>query len=135
MTKLKEVTIIEAKPAVDDYESDTAKAPGESTPLLLSSQTASARSELFQSFRRQRSSARLLSLRVSSGGAAAEGNFAEPVEALAPLCRSGIEPYLGRKFVPYRDASLVKSVPAFAPYRRKERHRNFHLYWTNVSGH
>ncbi|KAL3795879.1 hypothetical protein HJC23_002150 [Cyclotella cryptica] len=135
MTQLKEVTIIEEKHTDDDREPDTAMAPDESTPLLLSSQGASARSELFQSFRRQRSSARLLSLRVSSGGVARDGNFAEPVEALAPLFPSGIESYLGRKFVPYREASLVKSVPAFAPYRRKERHRNFHLYWTNEFRH
>ena len=131
MTKSKGVTIIENQDADDDdYESDTDIAPGESTPLLSTPRPSVDRSELFSSFRRQRSIGRL-SIRASFGGVA--DNFAEPVEGLAPLFPSGIGAYMDRKYVPYREASLVKSVPAFAPYRRKARHRSFYLYWTNVS--
>jgi hypothetical protein len=118
----KGVTIIEAKQSEEDYDSDMALSPPRESTPLLSSQRASDRSELFSSFRRQRSSVR--------GG---DENFAEPVEGLAPLFPGGIAAFEDRQFVPFREASLVKSVPAFAPYGRKARHRNFHLYWLNVS--
>jgi len=60
--------------------------------------------------------------------------MAHPVEGLAPLFPyGGIGEYGGRGHVPYREASLVKSTPAFAPYRRMARHRSFYLWWTNVS--
>lgn len=122
----KGVTIIEAKQSEEDYDSDMALSPPRESTPLLSSQRASDRSELFSSFRRQRSSVRL-SVRVG------DENFAEPVEGLAPLFPGGIAAFEDRQFVPFREASLVKSVPAFAPYGRKARHRNFHLYWLNVS--
>jgi hypothetical protein len=127
----KEVKIIESKPPEEDYDSDMALSPPrESTPLLGGAHRSSSRSrsELFSSFRRQRSSVRL-SVRVTH----ADEDFAEPIEGLAPLFPGGIAAYQDRGYVSYREASLVKSVPAFAPYRRKRRHRNFHLYWLNVS--
>ena len=121
----KEVTIIESKPPEEDYDSDMALSPSphtESTPLLVRS------TNLSQSFRRQRSSVRL-SLAISKQ----RQDFASPTEALAPLFSGGIDSYQDRGYVPYREASLVKSVPAVHPYRRKGRHRNFHLFWLNVS--
>ena len=124
----KEVKIIEDVPPDEDYESDVALSPARESTPLLGSHRASSRSELFSSFRRQRSSVRL-SVRVSRG----TEDFAEPIEGLAPLFPGGITAFEDRGYVAYREASLVKSVPAFAPYRRKRRHRNFHLYWLNVS--
>ena len=59
---------------------------------------------------------------------------AQPIEGLAPLFpRGGIQQYDDRGYIAYREASLVKSVPAFPPYRRTARHRSFYLWWTNVS--
>ena len=60
-----------------------------------------------------------------------------PLEGLAPLFNhtGGIQPYDGREYIPYRKPSLVKSVPAFPPYRRKARHRSFYLWWTNEFRH
>ena len=59
-----------------------------------------------------------------------------PLEGLAPLFHhTGIQPYAGREYIPYRKPSLVKSVPAFPPYRRKARHRSFYLWWTNEFRH
>lgn len=122
----KGITIIQTKSLDEDYDSDECfSPPRESTPLL-SSQRTSDRSEFFPSFRRQRSSVRA-SVRLR------EENFAEPIEGLAPLFPGGISTFEDRAYVPFREASLVKSVPAFAPYRRKARHRNFHLNWLNVS--
>lgn len=60
--------------------------------------------------------------------------MAHPVEGLAPLFpNGGIREFDGRGFIPYREPSLVKSTPAYAPYRRMARHRSFYLWWTNVS--
>ncbi len=60
--------------------------------------------------------------------------MAHPVEGLAPLFpNGGIGEFDGRGHVPYRLPSLVKSTPAFTPYRRMARHRSFYLWWTNVS--
>lgn len=60
-----------------------------------------------------------------------------PLEGLAPLFQhtGGIPSYNGREYIPYRKPSLVKSVPAFPPYRRKARHRSFYLWWTNEFRH
>ena len=130
---------------------------GEGTPLLGT--VSDDKREIFQSFRRK--SAAKLSIRhqdsqrsiylkgstgsklgdddVEGGGSDAlvvkhEFTEAYPVEGLAPLFpNGGIKEYDGRAYVPYREASLVKSTPAFAPYRRKARHRSFYLWWTNVS--
>mmetsp|Transcript_1008 Transcript_1008/g.2335 ORF Transcript_1008/g.2335 Transcript_1008/m.2335 type:complete len:672 (-) Transcript_1008:914-2929(-) len=149
MAKIKEVRIKDEY-GDDDDGSEDAVAPGESTPLLVSagrssdptSSSAFEREQLFQSFRRQRSVARL-SLRASSAvGVSAEDrsdlltlDVAHPIDALAPLVPGGIAKYYDREFVPYRQASLVKSVPAFAPYTRKARHRSFYLWWLNEFRH
>ena len=129
--------------------------PGEATPLLSPSShmssgtsesgTAEDKRELFQSFRR-RSVAKLSLRQGSSAKLLTSFNdiemelqldtlpLASPVEGLAPLfSNGGIGRYDDREYVPYREASLVKSVPAFPPYRRKARHRSFYLWWTNVS--
>ena len=60
-----------------------------------------------------------------------------PLEGLAPLFQhtGGISSYNDREYIPYRKPSLVKSVPAFPPYRRKARHRSFYLWWTNEFCH
>ena len=133
--------------------------PGESTPLLSTAPSTDNKQEQFQSFRRR--SVAKLSIRAVSqkegdleGGAARSASYwdllrtnralvvqldetlptAQPLEGLAPLFpNGGIAAYEDRERIPYRDASLVKSIPAFAPYRRKDRHRSFYLWWTNVS--
>ena len=142
MTKLSSLTADDDNPT-----------PGEATPLLspsshISSGTSESgtvedKRELFQSFRRR--SVAKLSLRQGAGSSANKLltsadiemellPLASPVEGLAPLFpNGGIGRYDDRECVPYREASLVKSVPAFPPYRRKARHRSFYLWWTNVS--
>ena len=128
--------------------------PGESTPLLSSKPIGTGsfdRKTAMVSFRRK--SVKKLSIRQISSlipdegeDAAAAGTttafvqkmeylpVANPIEGLAPLFpNGGIEPYDGREYVPYREPSLVKSVPAFPPYTRMARHRSFYLWWTNVS--
>lgn len=139
-------------------KTDDAAPPGESTPLLASAASSGGIDDdddrraglaLQGSFRRvstakllssQASQAKLMaSLRNVEGGGAIDLDdipAAHPVEGLAPLFpNGGIGEYDGRERVPYREASLVKSIPAFAPYRRKARHRSFYLWWTNVSVH
>ena len=60
-----------------------------------------------------------------------------PLEGLAPLFQhtGGIPSYNDREYIPYRKPSLIKSVPAFPPYRRKARHRSFYLWWANEFRH
>lgn len=59
----------------------------------------------------------------------------EPGEALAPLVAGGkIKDSDGVVLGP-RALPIVKSIPAFAPYRRKQRHRSFYLWWTNEFRH
>ena len=120
---------------------------GEATPLLLSSKPIGTgsfdRNNAMVSFRRK--SIKKLTIRQMSSlnkdddeEAAVENMeylpVANPIEGLAPLFpNGGIEPFDGREYVPYREPSLVKSVPAFPPYPRKARHRSYYLWWTNVS--
>ena len=127
---------------------------GEATPLLLSSKPIGTgsfdRNSAMVSFRRK--SIKKLTIRqMSSLIPDKDGNdeetatdtlvenmeylpVANPIEGLAPLFpNGGIEPFDGREYVPYREPSLVKSVPAFPPYPRKARHRSYYLWWTNVS--
>lgn len=133
--------------------------PGESTPLLSSKPMGSGsfdRKSAMVSFRRK--SVKKLSIRQKSSllredsattaaadttaPTAAAGEevhhvllpTVSPSEGLAPLFpNGGIASYDGREYIPYREPSLVKSVPAFPPYTRKARHRSFYLWWTNVS--
>jgi hypothetical protein len=129
---------------------------GESTPLLSSKPMGSGsfdRQGAMVSFRRK--SIKKLSVRqlsslihedTTAAAAAADTTTptaaeavlllptVNPLEGLAPLFpNGGIDPYDGREYIPYREPSLVKSVPAFPPYTRKARHRSFYLWWTNVS--
>jgi len=114
--------------------------PQESTPLLGIISVGDSKRELL--FRRK-SVAKLSIRQVSNVGDDEEAIFkkddeedkfiASPVEGLAPLFKGGIQEYEGRAYVPYREATLLKSTPAFAPYRRKARHRSYYLWWTNVS--
>lgn len=54
----------------------------------------------------------------------------EPIEALCILVPGGkIYGQDGIVAGP-RPTSIVKSIPAFAPYRRMARHRSFYLWWT-----
>ena len=148
--------LVEVKP------DDDAPAPGESTPLISTSITGGGRGdtksdvvvvpsrESLSSFRRKsvaklsvRQTSLIADVEDSAGGIGVDIKLQEisdlpeayPIEGLAPLFPSGgITEYDGRGYVPYREASLIKSTPAFAPYRRKARHRSFYLWWTNVSG-
>ncbi len=137
-----------------EEQGDGASPPGESTPLLLSKSGsgdggATDKRGAMQSFRRKSIA------KISSASAASQQKLyqslrtiegaklltdedevptASPVEGLAPLFpNGGIVAYDGRDYVPYREASLLKSIPPYAPYRRKARHRSFYLWWTNVS--
>ena len=58
-----------------------------------------------------------------------------PVDGLSPLVTGGeIITTDGYKTFP-RPASVVKSLPAFAPFRRQARHRSFYLWWLNEFRH
>ena len=114
--------------------------PQESTPLLggIISIGDSRRELLF----RRKSVTKLSIRQVSIVGDDEEDGVKKgdeeeeqlsPVEGLAPLFHGGIQEYDGRAYVPYREATLLKSTPAFAPYWRKARHRSYYLWWTNVS--
>ena len=57
------------------------------------------------------------------------------VDALAPLVAGGvIVATNGYTTVPH-PPSTIKSLPAFAPFRRKARHRSFTLWWINEFRH
>jgi hypothetical protein len=59
----------------------------------------------------------------------------EPADALACLVSGGIIVTIdGYKTEP-RPASSVKSLPAFSPFRRTDRHRSFYLWWLNEFRH
>ena len=61
--------------------------------------------------------------------------YLEPVDALAPLVAGGvIVATNGYTTVPH-PPSTIKSLPAFAPFRRKARHRSFTLWWINEFRH
>mmetsp|Transcript_39430 Transcript_39430/g.94839 ORF Transcript_39430/g.94839 Transcript_39430/m.94839 type:complete len:983 (+) Transcript_39430:38-2986(+) len=112
--------------------------PVESTPLLPSSTSGSNR-VLLHGFRRKsvaKLSSRASGVNVVDLHLDGDLSTAHPAEGLAPLFpKDGIREYDGREYIPYREATLVKSVPAFPPYRRKARHRSFYLWWTNEFRH
>ncbi len=63
-----------------------------------------------------------------------ERQVVHPLVALAPLVDGGgIAAYVDRPYIPRREPSTIKSLPAYAPYRRMARHRSFYLRWMNVS--
>lgn len=63
----------------------------------------------------------------------------EPVDALAPLVSGGLIVTTTNTPTGYRTAShppsTVKSLPSYAPFRRKARHRSFTLWWINEFRH
>lgn len=59
----------------------------------------------------------------------------EPAEALSPLVTGGFIRGVEGVFVHPRPPSLWKSIPAYYPYRRKDRHRSFYLFWLNEFRH
>ena len=71
---------------------------------------------------------------VENGNSGTERQFVHPLVGLAPLINDGgIAAYDDRSHIPRREASPIKSLPAYAPYRRMARHRSFYLRWMNVS--
>lgn len=65
----------------------------------------------------------------------AQKELVEPCEALAPLVAGGKIKDTDGAIVGPRAPPLVKTIPAFPPYRRKSRHRSFYLWWTNEFRH
>lgn len=59
----------------------------------------------------------------------------EPRDALTPLVKGGAIVAAAGYWTTARPASGVKSIPAFAPFRRTERHRSFALWWINEFRH
>lgn len=59
----------------------------------------------------------------------------EPLDALAPLVAGGVIVSTSGDRTIARPSSVVKSLPAFAPFRRQERHRSFTLWWINQFRH
>jgi hypothetical protein len=71
---------------------------------------------------------------IVENGHSTERQFVHPLVGLAPLINDGgIAAYDDRSHIPRREASPIKSLPAYAPYRRMARHRSFYLRWMNVS--
>lgn len=59
------------------------------------------------------------------------GMVLEPVDALSPLATGGVIVCTDKYRTTPRPPSTVKSLPAYAPFRRTERHRSFTLWWIN----
>ena len=123
------------------------KASSESTPLLGSGAGTSPkmlwgklRAATYVSFTRRRSTA----LRDSSVRKSVrpplidllqEHDILEPVDGLSPLAAGGVIVCTDGYRTTPRPPSTVKSLPAFAPFRRTERHRSFYLWWINEFRH
>lgn len=58
-----------------------------------------------------------------------------PADGLSPLVTGGIITTMDGHQTHPRPASEVKSLPAFAPFRRRDRHRSFYLWWINEFRH
>jgi hypothetical protein len=65
-----------------------------------------------------------------------EDSELQPLDALAPLIAGGIirSPISGYR-TRIRGKRTIKSLPAFAPFRRTARHRSFYLWWINEFRH
>lgn len=65
-----------------------------------------------------------------------EDSQLQPLDALAPLVAGGVilSPISGYR-TQIRGERTVKSLPAFAPFRRTARHRSFYLWWINEFRH
>jgi len=69
----------------------------------------------------------------SPGDDALTKSMVSPIEALAPLAPMGVITVQGQKY--RKPVATVKSIPPFAPYRRKARHRSFYLWYINEFRH
>ena len=58
-----------------------------------------------------------------------------PVDALSPLVAGGVITDTDGYTTEPHPPSVVKSLPAFAPFRRLARHRSFYLWWLNEFRH
>jgi hypothetical protein len=65
-----------------------------------------------------------------------ENSQVQPLDALAPLVAGGVihSPISGYR-TQVRGERTIKSLPAFAPFRRTARHRSFYLWWVNEFRH
>lgn len=120
----------------------TEKVEGEWTPLLgITNDESAAYRQPRASFRRRfsRKSGRFVGNDRSSvrGPFAAlqSGDHVDPLNALAPLVAGGVIVSTTCYMTDARAPSVVKSLPAFAPFRRMERHRSFTLWWINEFRH
>ena len=135
---------------------NTVPAVGEETPLLLNDSSEEG-SKTVLNFRRSinkkassrrgsavvgvdaRSSVRGKGARygISSDDQDAHHSHHElrPIDALAPLVAGGVIVATDGYTTAARPRSLVKSLPAFAPFPRKARHRAFALWWLNEFRH
>ena len=103
---------------------------GESSPLLPSGTTTTLSTVVVNNYN---SYDKGLDDYNSNSGTV-ERQFVFPLVALAPLVDGGgIAAYADRPYIPRREPSTIKSLPAYAPYRRMARHRSFYLRWMNVS--
>jgi hypothetical protein len=59
----------------------------------------------------------------------------EPADGLSPLVTGGTLVLTDGYRSLHRPPSTVKSLPAYAPFRRDARHRSFYLWWTNEFRH
>ena len=75
------------------------------------------------------------SLRLPLNDLFQEHGILEPADGLAPLARGGMIVCTDGYRTTRRPASTVKSLPAFAPFRRTDRHRSFYLWWINEFRH
>lgn len=119
----------------------------EATPLLAPTTTngkqlwSKLRAATYLSFTRRRHANAVLSsnerksLRLPLNDLFQEHGILEPADGLAPLASGGTIVCTNGYRTTTRPASSVKSLPAFAPFRRTDRHRNFYLWWLNEFRH
>lgn len=122
-------------------------AADEATPLLTSTTSISTGKKLWSklrastllSFTRRRQtgvvSNERRSARLSLDDLFQDHGVLEPADALAPLVKGGVIVCTSGYRTSPRPPSTVKSLPAYAPFRRTERHRSFTLWWINEFRH
>ena len=127
---------------------------GEDTPLLLDDKaTMTETSESKINFRRSarrpsgaagrvdfrssvRSTERLFpGTRGDFNDGTSDRNHLRAIDALAPLVAGGVIVATDGYKTEVHPPSVVKSLPAFAPFPRKARHRSFALWWINEFRH
>jgi len=62
-------------------------------------------------------------------------NHLRPIDALSPLVAGGVIVATDGYKTAVHPPSVVKSLPAFAPFPRRARHRSFALWWLNEFRH